>query len=243
MAVIARRNSDAGTIKMMKIITYSLTLLILVSCASKKTPPHYTVGISLTESAYDYAMQGQRELAEFSYNRAINKFKDMGNFCDMARVAIVMHSVSKNIQLSTLGEAAVFATLGECYEEINIINYLNDYSYDEDRLAEPYKTYALSEKTQNIRGLVRLTKDADTSDRTKSISYRMIAEILLSKSEYIEAVSYIEYAKEIDSNYAWTSNLLEDERLLLKAYKQMNIDTAIVEERIKVLEDAVLKKF
>ncbi len=235
---------------MMKKPLYITTILalstLLAACSSKEQvieTRQQSIGMTLTEMAYDYAMQGRRGMAEFTYDEAIEQFRNMGSFCDMARVSIVMHSVSHNIQFNTIGDAKAFATLGECSDEWNIINYLTDEKYNYSTLKEPYYTYATAKLDNNISDLQSLAKSSNSSERTKSIAYRMIASILIEKGEYLDAVSNIEYAKEIDSRYAWTSNLLDNERLLLEAYKLMDIDTKIVQERINILESAIINKF
>ncbi len=64
--------------------------IIITACSSKTQRDDMLLGMTLVERAVDYQLQGRERMASYTYNRAVAKFRDMGNFCNMARTAIVI---------------------------------------------------------------------------------------------------------------------------------------------------------
>lgn len=216
--------------------------LTATACSTKPKSREMELGISLTERAVNYTLQGQTKMSDFTYNRAIAKFRDMGKFCDMSRVALIMYTIDNFTNNQALNDAKAFATLGECAEEMNIVNFVSGSSYDIYKLPQPYKAFADYTKTKMLTYLKALASSTSTSDKIKSLTYRFIARELLEKDP-VSAIKYVEDAKKIDEKSAWTRNLLVDENLILQATKNLGLATDIVEGRIKVLEKAMSEKY
>lgn len=226
----------------MKQILILAVIIFIVSCSGKARPKDMELGIALADRAVNYTLQGQQKMAAFTYNRAVAKFRDMGRFCDMSRVAITHFTIDNFTNKSALDDAKAFAILGECLEEINVVGFLTDKPYVMNKLPEPYKTFAEYKKTGNISYLKSLASSQDASEKIKSLTYRRIAEALLDKDPK-EAIKYIQNAKLIDQKLAWTRNLINDEKIMLEALKKLGMPTGIVEERIKIFEQAIREKY
>ena len=229
-------------------IFYRLAALILMvfflfSCSSSKPEPEeMSVGLTLMDRAINYELQGEAKMAAYTYNRALAKFRDMGRFCDMARVAMLMYTIEPGKENeSKLTDAAAFAALDSCKEETNIINFLTGADYDYSSLKEPYKSAAKFWRDKDIAPLKSLASSASTSDRIRSAAYRVIAKYVMEK-EPGEAIKYAEEAKKTDSINAWTKNILADEEIILAASERLGLDTKIIAERINILKQALAEK-
>ncbi|MBQ3033337.1 MAG: hypothetical protein IJD28_03055 [Deferribacterales bacterium] len=230
---------------MMKLKVILITVMVLavtLSCASKPEPNDMSIGISLTNRAADYALQGDKDMAAYTYNRALAKFRDMGKFCDMARVAFLMYIIAPNEEnINKKDDALSFATLGECKSEINIANFLTGNDYDYATMDEPYKSIAEFWRNKDISPLKKLVSSDNTSDRVKSSLYRVMARHVMNQWPK-DALNYAKHAKEIDGKHAWTQNILYDEELILEASKLLKLDTQVVEKRIEILTHSVEEK-
>lgn len=213
-----------------------------IACSGKPRAKEMELGISLTERAVNYTLQGQTKMADFTYNRAVAKFRDMGKFCDMSRVAIIMYTIDNFTNNQALSDAKAFATLGECPEEMNIVNFVSGSTYNISTLAEPYKAFAEYVKTGMIIYLKSLASSSSTSDRIKSLTYRYMANELLDKDPSL-SIKYANEAKRIDEKGAWTRNLLADENIILQATENLGLATDIVKGRISVLQKAMSEKY
>lgn len=216
--------------------------LSAVGCGGKPRAKEMELGISLTERAVNYTLQGQTKMSDFTYNRAVAKFRDMGKFCDMSRVALIMYTIDNFTNNQALSDAKAFATLGECPEEMNIVNFVSGSSYNISTLPEPYKAFAEYVKTGMLTSLKSLASSSSTSDRIKSLIYRYMARELLDKDP-VTSIKYANDAKKIDEKGAWTRNLLADENIILEATKKLGLATDIIEGRISVLQKAMSEKY
>lgn len=217
-------------------------VLFAAGCAGKARPKDMELGITLADRAMNYTLQGQQKMALFTYNRAVAKFRDMGRFCDMSRVAITHFTLDNFTNEDSLEDARAFAILGECGEEMNVVAFLADKPFVMRKLPEPYRAFAEYKKTGNILYLKSLASSANTSDKIKSLVYRRIAEALLEENPK-EAIKYVKEAQVIDEKLAWTRNLIDDEKIMLEALKKLELPTGIVEERIKIFEQAIKEKY
>lgn len=214
----------------------------LAACSSKPEPNAINVGLTLTNRAVNYELQGDVSMAAYTYNRALAKFRDMGRFCDMSRVSLLMYTVKPGEENeSRLEDAAAFAALGSCAEEANIINFLKDKDYDYSSLQEPYKSMAKFRRNKDTGPLKSLASSGSTSDAIRSSVYRIIAGYLLEK-EPEEAIKYAEEAKKTDGRNAWTKNILADEEIILEASGRIGLDTDTIAERINILKQALEEK-
>lgn len=230
---------------MKKYAVYLLTVFLILTaaaCAGKPRAKEMDLAMSLTERAVNYNLQGQGKMAAFTYNRAIAKFRDMGKFCDMARVSILIYSIDGFRAAQALTDAKGFAALGECSEEMNIVNFLEGAPYSQTKLPEPYKAFSKYKATGKISYLISLSGSSETSDKIKSMVYRYIGMELLQK-EPKKALKYVKLAKTIDEKYAWTRNLLKDESLMLDASQKIGLPTEIITERMNILEQAIKEKY
>ena len=116
-------------INFLKIFTAVLLCISITSCSSKTKRDDLLLGMTLVERAVDYQLQGRERMASYTYNRAVAKFRDMGNFCNMARTAIVIVTADPEESLPLLEDARAFAALGRCQEELNIVNFLSHNEY------------------------------------------------------------------------------------------------------------------
>ena len=110
--------------KRFKIISVLLVYFMVTSCAGKVEDKDINLGMTLVNRAVDYQLQGREKMASYTYNRAVSKFRDMGDFCNMSRTAIAVVTVDPETSLSLLEDARAFAALGRCSEETNIVNFL-----------------------------------------------------------------------------------------------------------------------
>lgn len=227
---------------MIRLLTPLLVAFLLISCSSKQKPKEMKIGLSLTERAVNYELQGSQKMASYTYNRTIAKFRDMGRFCDMARVALMMYSVqpTEANQLK-LEDAKAFAALGECSSESNIISFLEDRDYNYKDLEEPYLALAKFKRDNNVSAVVSIASSSSSSEAIRSSFYRIAAKALIEKQPS-DATKYIEKAKLIDQKYAWTKNLLADEEILFQIYEQAGLNTDIISQRINILRQAIFEK-
>ena len=215
--------------------------MLTVSCVKDMNSRDMYTALSLTNRAINYSLKGENRMADFTYDRAIKKFRDMGLFCDMARVSINMYTTAPEND-NFLKDGRGFAALGSCQNELNIINFLSNNEYNIDELEFPFKSYAKFKKTKKISQLKSIASSAGTSDRIKSSTYRTIASALIS-SNPDESIKYIAKAEKIDSKHGWTKNILQNQEIMLEAYKKLGKPTEIITERIKVLKQALGDKF
>ena len=94
-----------------KIMLAVALCIIITACSSKTERDDIRLGMTLVERAVDYQLQGRERMASYTYNRAVTKFRDMGNFCNMARTAIVIVTADPEESLPLLENARAFAPL------------------------------------------------------------------------------------------------------------------------------------
>ncbi|MDY5050315.1 MAG: hypothetical protein SPF17_02750 [Candidatus Mucispirillum faecigallinarum] len=229
-------------INFLKIFTAVLLCISITSCSSKTKRDDLLLGMTLVERAVDYQLQGRERMASYTYNRAVAKFKDMGNFCNMARTAIVIVTADPEESLPLLEDARAFAALGRCQEELNIVNFLSHNEYNESKLPAPYKKIAQFYKTGDISYLLSIAKSSSTSERIQSYAYRQAARHIVDNDpEY--ALELIEKAAVIDSKKTWTLNLVKDEKIRLNAVRNMGLPDDLIVQRLKILEQALNEKY
>lgn len=225
-----------------KILVCILLNVLILSCSSKTNKDDMLLGMKLVNRAVDYQLQGRERMATYTYNRAVAKFRDMGNFCNMARTSIIIATVDPEESLSLLEDARAFATLGRCQDELNIANFLSHNNYDERKLPTPYKTISKFYKTGNISYLLKLAKNTTLSDKLRSYSYRQAANHIVDKDPEF-AIKLIDKANIIDSKKAWTLNLVKNEKIRLNAIKALGWPDDLSTQRLKILEQALSEKY
>ena len=217
------------------------TIFFSVSCSTKIQDRDLTIAMTLTNRATEYQLKGDHKMASYSYTRAIQKFRDLGSFCNMARVSIILSTNDILDSKKLVEDAIAFSTLGKCEEEINISLYLNQGSYNINTLPEPYKSFAKYDKTKNVNYLLNVAKKKSSSERVKSIAYRKAA-LAIMEIDPIKAYEYAEKAVEIDSKNAWTANLIEDEKIKIKSYRLQGKKEDILTERLRILQISILEQ-
>ncbi len=216
--------------------------LICLSCSTKTEKDDRYLGMRLVDRAINYQLQGSKRMASYAYNRAISKFRDMSSFCNMARVAILMVTIDPEESLPLLEDARAFAAIGECLEETNIINFLSGNDYDDKKLPSPYNNLSKFYKTGNINYLLSIAKSSSTSEPLRSHVYRQIANhIVDSNPQY--ALELIDKVSVIDSKRTWTLNLVKDERIRLKAIRNLGLSEELTIQKLKILEQALNEKY
>lgn len=229
-------------INIFKIILSICLCIIITSCSSKAERDDIRLGMTLVERAVDYQLQGRERMASYTYNRAVAKFRDMGNFCNMARTAIAIVTADPEESLPLLEDARAFAALGKCLEELNIVNLLSHNDYDEKKLPAPYKNIASFYKTGDISYLLKIAKNSSYSEKIQSYAFRQAAShIVENDPEY--AIELIDKASFIDSKKTWTLNLVKDEKIRLTAIRKMGIPDDLTVQRLKILEQALNEKY
>lgn len=223
-------------IKIYKYLGFIIAIIINTSCAGKHEPDEISIGINITNRAVDYSLKGDETMAEYTYIRAVNHFRNMGKFCDMARVSLAMY-ISEPIETNSkkIDDAIAFAILGNCNLEVNIGNFLKNNNYDYSSLKEPYKSYAKFKNNHKSSTLSSIASSSSYSNKIRSAFYRIMADTEIDNNPE-KALKFINKAMEIDSKHSWTKNILYNEKIILKIYKKLNKDTNITEEKIKILE-------
>ncbi len=225
-----------------KIMLAVCLCIIITACSSKTQRDDMVLGMTLVERAVDYQLQGRERMASYTYNRAVAKFRDMGNFCNMARTAIVIVTADPEESLPLLEDARAFAALGKCQEELNIVNFLSHNDYDIKTLPSPYDTMAKFYKTGDIAYLLKIANSSSSSERLQSYAFRQAANHIVDKDpEY--AIELIDKASVIDSKKTWTLNLVKNEKIRLNALRSMGLPDDLAVQRLKILEQALNEKY
>lgn len=220
------------------LVIFLLISLFSLSCSKKVEDKDLTLAMTLTNRASEYQLKGDHKMAIYSYTRAIQKFRDLGDFCNMARVSIILSTNGLLDSIKLVEDAVVFSTLGKCVEEMNIAMYLNKNNYQLNILPEPYKSFAKYDKTKDISYILNVTKKRSSSDRIKSIAYRKAA-LAIMEINPLKAFDYAEKADEIDSKNAWTANLIENEKIKIMSYRLQGKKEDILAERLKILRESI----
>ena len=166
----------------------------------------------------------------------------MGNFCNMARTAIVIVTADPEESLPLLEDARAFAALGKCQEELNIVNFLSHNDYDIKTLPSPYDTMAKFYKTGDIAYILKIANSSSSSERLQSYAFRQAANHIIDKDpEY--AIELINKASVIDSKKTWTLNLVKNEKIRLNALRSMGLPDDLAVQRLKILEQALNEKY
>lgn len=228
--------------KRFKIISILLVYFIVTSCAGKVEDKDINLGMTLVNRAVDYQLQGREKMASYTYNRAVSKFRDMGDFCNMSRTAIAVVTVDPETSLSLLEDARAFAALGRCSEETNIVNFLSHNDYNEKILPEPYKSIAKFYNTGNVKYLLSIAKRGSSSEKLKSYAYRQAASHIVDNDPKY-AMDLIEKADIIDSKNTWTLNLIKNEKIRLNALRAMGLPDDLSSQRLKILEQSLNDKY
>lgn len=228
--------------KVVKIISALLVCVVAVSCSSKVEDKDINLGMTLVSRAVDYQLQGREKMASYTYNRAISKFRDMGDFCNMSRTAIAVVTVDPETSLSLLEDARAFATLGRCSEEQNIVNFLSHNDYEYKLLPEPYKSISKFYGTGDIKYLLKIARNGSNSEQLRSYAFRQAAaHIVENDPKY--AIELIEKSDVIDSKNTWTLNLVKNEKIRLNALHIMGLPDDLSTQRLKILEQSLNDKY
>lgn len=225
-----------------KIISSILVCMFAVSCAGKVEDKDINLGMTLVVRAVDYQLQGREKMASYTYNRAVAKFRDMGDFCNMSRTAIAIVTVDPETSLSLLEDARAFATLGRCSEELNIVNFLSHNDYEYKLLPEPYKSISKFYTTGDVKHLISLAKKGSNSEQLRSYAFRQAAAHIVDNDPKY-AVELIEKADVIDSKNTWTLNLVKNEKIRLNALRAMGLPDDLSSQRLKILEQSLNDKY
>lgn len=216
-------------------------LLALAACGYKIENPALDKAMSTSRQSVDYLLKGRKNLAEYYYNSVVSDFRNMGDFCNMARTALLFATVDPEGSSQLTNDALAFAALSDCPEEVNIVNFLTDKPYNRSKLTDVYKELATFKERKSISSLLRVGKSKYYSDYFRSLAYRMAGEYIL-KTKPKEAFSLFEKAYEIDSFNGWTYNLVKDESLKLEAAKLLGESIYIYEQRLGLLKGALKTK-
>lgn len=225
-----------------KIISILLTYYMITACVGKVDDKDINLGMTLVNRAVDYQLQGREKMASYTYNRAVSKFRDMGDFCNMSRTAIAIVTVDPETSLSLLEDARAFAALGRCSEETNIVNFLSHNDYNEKILPAPYKSISKFYKTGNIKYLLSIAKSGSSSEKLQSYAYRQAASHIVDNDPKY-AMDLIEKADVIDSKHTWTLNLIKNEKIRLNALRAMGLPDDLSSQRLKILEQSLHDKY
>lgn len=225
-----------------KIISILLTYYMITACVGKVDDKDINLGMTLVNRAVDYQLQGREKMASYTYNRAVSKFRDMGDFCNMSRTAIAIVTVDPETSLSLLEDARAFAALGRCSEETNIVNFLSHNDYNEKILPAPYKSISKFYKTGNIKYLLSIAKSGSSSEKLQSYAYRQAASHIVDNDPKY-AMDLIEKADVIDSKHTWTLNLIKNEKIRLNALRAMGLPDDLSSQRLKILEQSLNDKY
>lgn len=222
-----------------RVIISLLLSLFLISCGGKEEPDGISTGINIIERAIDYHLKGDELMSEYTYSRALTHFRNMGRFCDMARVSINIYISDPNEEnIKKVDDAIAFAVLGNCEVELNIGNFLKGNDYNYTLLKEPYKSYAKFLESNKVSTISGIASSNYYNDRIKSVFYRLMAKAIIEDYPK-KALSFINDAMKIDSKHSWTKNVLYNEMIQLDIYKKLGYDTKTNEERINILKDAL----
>lgn len=229
--------------KVVKIISALLVCLMAVACAGSKVEDRdINLGMTLVARAVDYQLQGRERMASYTYNRAVSKFRDMGDFCNMSRTAIAVVTVDPETSLSLLEDARAFATLGRCSEELNIVNFLSHNDYNYGLLPEPYKAISKFYTTGDIKYLLSIAKKSTNSEQLRSYAFRQAASHIVENDPKY-AIELIEKSDVIDSKNTWTLNLVKNEKIRLNALHIMGLPDDLSTQRLKILEQSLNDKY
>ncbi len=229
-------------INCLKLAAAVFLCVIITACSSKTERDDMQLGMTLVERAVDYQLQGREKMASYTYNRAVAKFRDMGNFCNMSRTAIVIVTADPEESLPLLEDARAFAALGKCKEELNIVNFLSHNDYNKNELPSPYNIMADFYKTGDVAYLLKIANSSSSSERIKSYAFRHAANHVVDNDpEY--AIELIDKASVIDSKRTWTLNLVKDEKIRLNALRNMGLPDDLSIQRLKILEQALNEKY
>ena len=225
-----------------KIMLAVCLCIIITACSNKTQRDDMMLGMTLVERAVDYQLQGRERMASYTYNRAVAKFRDMGNFCNMARTAIVIVTADPEESLPLLEDARAFAALGKCQEELNIVNFLSHNDYEYKLLPEPYKSISKFYTTGDVKHLISIAKKGSNSEQLRSYAFRQAAAHIVDNDPKY-AVELIEKADVIDSKNTWTLNLVKNEKIRLNALRAMGLPDDLSSQRLKILEQSLNDKY
>ncbi len=232
------------------IITISSTLIS--ACGSKSNGVSYENyrGLKNLDNSLNYLLNGSNNAAMNSYNRAVDIFIRVNDFCNAAKAGIFLYTaepISENIHF--LKDAENYSHLGKCNNELLIISLLLDIDDNKTiniddyiNLDEPFLSFAEAYHNKSIEPIKVLIDQKDTSNRLKSVLYRKLTEHYINiKSD--EALSLanimIENALKIDQSNSWLKNILYDEKLKLKLMQTQKTNTDTQIKKIDILSEKI----
>ena len=241
---------------MIKKIPTLLAIIIftisITACGSKtnNVPYENYRGLKNLDTALDYLLKGNNQAAMNSYERAIDIFIRANDFCNAAKAGIFLYTaepVTQNIYFLT--DAENHSNIGKCSNELLIINLLSNINdnktinvEDYTALNEPFLSFAEAYHNKSIEPIKLIIDQKDTSNRLKSVLYRILAEYYLnikSENSLTLASVMIETALKIDQSNSWLKNMLYDEKLKLKLMQIKKLDTTTQIKKIEILSEKV----
>ena len=240
-------------IKKISILFSIILFTTLISACGSKTndvPYENYRGLKNLNTALDYLLKGSNVAATNSYDRAIDIFIRANDFCNAAKAGIFLYTaepVSQNLHFLT--DAENYSNLGKCDNElliIKLISNINDNKTinvkDYANLDQPFLSFAEAYHNKSIEPIKILIDQKYTSNRLKSVLYRILAEyyININSAESLTLANLmIDSALKIDQANSWLKNMLYDEKLKLKLMQTKKVDTTTQIKKIEILSEKI----
>ncbi len=237
-------------IPILLIITIFTTMISACGSKTNDAPYDNYRGLKNLETSLNYLLKGNSEACMNSYDRAVDVFIRVNDFCNAAKAGIFLYTaepIKQNLHFIT--DAENYSKLGKCDNELLIVDLLTNINdnktinvKDYIKLDDPFISFAEAYHNKSIEPIKVLVDQKYTSNRLKSVLYRKLAQHYIDinsvKSLKLANVM-IENALKIDQPNSWLKNMLYDEKLKLKLMEIKKIDTTTQIKKIKILSEKI----
>lgn len=224
---------------MKKIIIAMATVAILASCVSKsQSSEEFLYGSKLYNEFQEYYLKAEPALADAAFTKAEAQFQKIDSVCNLSRIFIGRYTLDEaGTDATSLEFAKKYAQIGNCEEEQQVINFIEQKPFDKNKLPEPY----ISINGQSTDELVKSVEKNKFDDITGTRLLRNAAIGYIIKNP-AQAESLAGKALTLDKYHGWSLNILRDLIILKDAMEKQNKDTADIDARIKLVKLHMIKK-
>ncbi len=228
-------------IAMIIVAGIALTACSLGGSNKQFVPTAIQHGHSIAQKSVERYLTGQIVASDQGIKSAKSQYSKLGDFCNVARLYLLHYQVRGLDNISFVDNANTFATLGNCNDELNIVNFIYGNDYVESQLPMFYQALAHYDRNdyshQEFVETVDSNKDLKAFTKTAGIRLavsRMLndpATNIQTTEQYITTILI-----PTDEAFSYTTNLVKDYKLLRAVYNQQGRNVERIDETIELID-------
>lgn len=223
---------------MIKRLFYSIIVMFLFACSSKKMSDVYLQGERYYENYKKYYASGDFKIAETNFLKAVDLFQKSDNICNLSSMYIGKYIIEKDNK--SMDIAKRYALLNNCRIELNIIDYFMATSYVYDIL--PISLKIQSSEFKSADDLIKRLSRKDIDDFSKSRIGRFFSNKFIEKGLLKDADKLLDFVIDLDRFNGWTYNLREDLLMKKSVCDSIGSDCRYIDERLSIIDAKLNKK-